>query len=210
MIRLCSNAEMVAGGREQPALHLAFLIWMSRQRPRRGHTYATAPVRFRSHASLTFTTMSTRSAARSRQASRTTEPSVQDSATAAAHDEEYQKTNGSSGRTRVTRKSSKTYCVCKKPDDGSPMIHCSSCKDWFHFRCVELSEQDAEEIQLYICPSCHQKTGARIIRMGGPRGDPRVPWCKGFPRKTKPKQQGPRERQTRHREGTRTGVRRVK
>ncbi|KAI0334554.1 hypothetical protein GY45DRAFT_1269691 [Cubamyces sp. BRFM 1775] len=69
-----------------------------------------------------------------------------------------------STRSRVTRKNSKTYCMCKKPNDGSPMIHCASCKDWFHFRCVELSEKDAEEIQLYICPSCHQKTGARTIK----------------------------------------------
>ncbi|OSD02932.1 hypothetical protein PYCCODRAFT_1434818 [Trametes coccinea BRFM310] len=44
------------------------------------------------------------------------------------------------------------------------MIRCASCKDWFHFRCVELSEKDAEEIQLYICPPCHQKTGARTIK----------------------------------------------
>ncbi|KAI0350712.1 hypothetical protein OH77DRAFT_1412629 [Trametes cingulata] len=72
--------------------------------------------------------------------------------------------NGPSARSRVTRKGSKTYCICNKPNDGSPMIHCASCKDWFHFRCVELSEKDAEEIQLYICPPCHQKTGARTIK----------------------------------------------
>ncbi|RPD64235.1 hypothetical protein L227DRAFT_571804 [Lentinus tigrinus ALCF2SS1-6] len=44
------------------------------------------------------------------------------------------------------------------------MIHCSTCKDWYHFRCVELSERDAEDIRRYVCPSCHQKTGERTIK----------------------------------------------
>ncbi|EJF64119.1 hypothetical protein DICSQDRAFT_100770 [Dichomitus squalens LYAD-421 SS1] len=72
--------------------------------------------------------------------------------------------NGSLGKVRATKRGAKIYCLCKKPDDGSPMIHCSSCKDWYHFRCVELSETDAEEIQHYVCPLCHEKTGARTIR----------------------------------------------
>ncbi|KAI0820319.1 hypothetical protein BC628DRAFT_1397687 [Trametes gibbosa] len=107
--------------------------------------------------------MSTRSAARSRQSSRT-DPLAQDSAASVQDEKENAKVPGPPGRSRVTRRNSKAYCVCRKPDDGSPMIHCSSCKDWFHFRCVELSEKDAEEIQLYICPSCQQKTGARVIK----------------------------------------------
>ena len=24
----------------------------------------------------------------------------------------------------------KEYCVCKQPDDGTPMVNCSECKDW--------------------------------------------------------------------------------
>ncbi|OBZ73643.1 Transcription factor bye1 [Grifola frondosa] len=43
------------------------------------------------------------------------------------------------------------------------MIYCGECKDWYHFRCVQLSERDAEDIQLYICPTCHEKTGLRTI-----------------------------------------------
>ncbi|KAJ3003564.1 hypothetical protein NUW54_g5232 [Trametes sanguinea] len=107
--------------------------------------------------------MTTRAAARARQLSQANPPSQEDSSVV-QDEKENVKMNGSAGKARVTRKSSKTYCICKKPDDGSPMIRCASCKDWFHFRCVELSEKDAEEIQLYICPSCHQKTGARTIK----------------------------------------------
>ncbi|EED81881.1 predicted protein [Postia placenta Mad-698-R] len=75
---------------------------------------------------------------------------------------------------------SKVFCVCRKPDDGTPMIRCEQCREWFvfsatglgairlncvryHFRCVGLSERDAEDIQTYICERCHQKTGLRTI-----------------------------------------------
>ena len=112
--------------------------------------------------------------------------------------------NGTSGKAKATKRGAKTYCLCKKVDDGSPMIHCSSCKDWcvpsslhpvatsrfandlcrrYHFRCVDLSERDAEEIresspillqhlaqahsvfdsESYVCPPCHEKTGARTL-----------------------------------------------
>ena len=38
--------------------------------------------------------------------------------------------NGVSAKAKPARKGSKAYCLCREPDDGSPMIHCSSCKDW--------------------------------------------------------------------------------
>ncbi|KAI0666802.1 hypothetical protein C8Q78DRAFT_994559 [Trametes maxima] len=107
--------------------------------------------------------MSARPATRSQQAART-EVTSQEQEAVSVDEKENVKMRVPSGRSRVTRKGLKTYCICKKPDDGSPMIHCASCKDWFHFRCVELSDKDAEEIQLYICPSCHQKTGSRTIK----------------------------------------------
>ncbi|KAI0644219.1 hypothetical protein C8Q79DRAFT_974759 [Trametes meyenii] len=107
--------------------------------------------------------MSTRPATRSQQAARVEAP-PQEQEASSVDEKENIRLKGTSGRSRVTRKALKTYCICKKPDDGSPMIHCASCKDWFHFRCVELSDRDAEEIQLYICPSCHQKTGSRTIK----------------------------------------------
>ncbi|KAJ3526469.1 hypothetical protein NM688_g8259 [Phlebia brevispora] len=57
----------------------------------------------------------------------------------------------------------KVYCSCKQPDDGSPMILCSECKEWYHFRCLNLDERDAEDIRLFVCPSCHDKTGLRSV-----------------------------------------------
>ncbi|KZT09941.1 uncharacterized protein LAESUDRAFT_694467 [Laetiporus sulphureus 93-53] len=67
-------------------------------------------------------------------------------------------------RPRTASKASKVHCLCRKPDDGSPMIRCDECKGWYHFRCVGLKESDAEDIQLYICPPCAERTGLRSIK----------------------------------------------
>ena len=69
---------------------------------------------------------------------------------------------------KVLRSSGPVYCNCQKGDDGSPMVHCEECKIWcvgtliirsssvafsakrlltrYHFSCVDLTEEDAEEI----------------------------------------------------------------
>jgi predicted RNA-binding Zn-ribbon protein involved in translation (DUF1610 family) len=46
------------------------------------------------------------------------------------------------------------YCICRQPDDGSFMIHCDSCGDWMHGRCINISRQLAETIDEYKCPRC--------------------------------------------------------
>ncbi|KAI0766609.1 hypothetical protein BD413DRAFT_147774 [Trametes elegans] len=130
---VCSSGTL--HGSSSSSLYLACLIGPCGESRGVGKGMATlTPQRcaVSSHTALTFTTMSTRSAARPRQPSRPTEhqPHAQDQGSAAHDEKENGKVNGSSGRSRVTRKSSKTYCVCKKPDDGSPMIHCAGCKDW--------------------------------------------------------------------------------
>jgi len=69
---------------------------------------------------------------------------------------------------KALRSSGPVYCNCQKGDDGSPMVHCEECKIWcvgrllirpssvaictkrlpprYHFSCVDLTEEDAEEI----------------------------------------------------------------
>ncbi|KZT71960.1 hypothetical protein DAEQUDRAFT_706216 [Daedalea quercina L-15889] len=78
-------------------------------------------------------------------------------------------------RPRTASKASKAHCLCRKPDDGSPMIRCEECKEWYvyHFRCVNLSARDAEDVQTYVCPSCHERTGLRTISeyLGSMQGD---------------------------------------
>ena len=68
---------------------------------------------------------------------------------------------------KALRSSGPVYCNCQKGDDGSPMVHCEECKLWcvrtlirsssvairakclptrYHFSCVDLTEEAAEEI----------------------------------------------------------------
>lgn len=47
-----------------------------------------------------------------------------------------------------------TYCICKKPDDGSLMIQCDSCDNWYHGACVAITQEVADTLKTYICPRC--------------------------------------------------------
>ena len=41
---------------------------------------------------------------------------------------------------------------CKLPDDGSPMIGCDNCEEWYHWVCVGI-QVDPEE-DSWFCPRC--------------------------------------------------------
>ncbi|KAM4678225.1 transcription initiation factor TFIID subunit 3 isoform 2-T2 [Discoglossus pictus] len=45
---------------------------------------------------------------------------------------------------------------CNKPDDGSPMIGCDECDDWYHWPCVGLSDAPPETEQ-WFCTKCRDK-----------------------------------------------------
>ena len=38
-----------------------------------------------------------------------------------------------SGKSRI--ESIDVYCICRLPDDGSPMVCCNACNEWFHQSC---------------------------------------------------------------------------
>ncbi|KAI0306149.1 hypothetical protein B0F90DRAFT_1910520 [Multifurca ochricompacta] len=63
----------------------------------------------------------------------------------------------------VKAKEEELFCSCRGVDDGTPMVQCGTCDEWYHFRCVQLSEDDASEIMVYVCPSCQEKTGRRTV-----------------------------------------------
>ena len=50
------------------------------------------------------------------------------------------------------------YCLCRAEDDGSMMILCETCEDWFHPRCVGLTIRAAKQLGdddiPYLCPTC--------------------------------------------------------
>ncbi|XP_003747052.1 transcription initiation factor TFIID subunit 3 [Galendromus occidentalis] len=43
--------------------------------------------------------------------------------------------------------------ACAKPDDGSPMIGCDQCDDWYHWECVGIDEPPSEDVQ-WFCTRC--------------------------------------------------------
>ncbi|XP_038259520.1 transcription initiation factor TFIID subunit 3 [Dermochelys coriacea] len=45
---------------------------------------------------------------------------------------------------------------CNKADDGSPMIGCDDCDDWYHWLCVGITAAPPEEMQ-WFCSKCASK-----------------------------------------------------
>ncbi|XP_053572412.1 transcription initiation factor TFIID subunit 3 isoform X2 [Bombina bombina] len=45
---------------------------------------------------------------------------------------------------------------CNKADDGSPMIGCDGCDDWYHWPCVGISDEPPENEQ-WFCTTCFSK-----------------------------------------------------
>ena len=45
------------------------------------------------------------------------------------------------------------YCICRLTDDGSEMIQCSTCDEWFHTFCVNIDTRFLEETD-WTCRKC--------------------------------------------------------
>ncbi|KAJ1306574.1 hypothetical protein OPQ81_007575 [Rhizoctonia solani] len=52
-------------------------------------------------------------------------------------------------------------CTCGDTQISGPMLRCGECHRWYHFRCADLTERDAEELAYYICASCAMSTGKK-------------------------------------------------
>ncbi|KAG6919512.1 hypothetical protein DXG01_005102 [Tephrocybe rancida] len=50
---------------------------------------------------------------------------------------------------RSTRSTPVVFCHCKRGDDGTPMVQCGECRTWYHFSCIELKEEEAEDIMTW-------------------------------------------------------------
>ena len=38
------------------------------------------------------------------------------------------------------------YCICRKPDDGTPMVCCDGCDEWYHIRCIGLHKDEVNNL----------------------------------------------------------------
>jgi hypothetical protein len=51
----------------------------------------------------------------------------------------------------MTKKKS-LFCLCRGPDDGTFMIQCQECREWYHGSCVNVTPEKADQIDDYLCP----------------------------------------------------------
>lgn len=55
----------------------------------------------------------------------------------------------------LVQEDQKLYCVCMQPHSSiRPMIQCDNCDDWLHLTCVNVSMDQVDQLQEFICPSC--------------------------------------------------------
>jgi hypothetical protein len=45
------------------------------------------------------------------------------------------------------------YCTCRKTDDGSMMVQCQRCSEWYHLHCLSIAEDELPDGD-WICNSC--------------------------------------------------------
>ncbi|KAL8994792.1 MAG: hypothetical protein Q9169_005328 [Polycauliona sp. 2 TL-2023] len=47
------------------------------------------------------------------------------------------------------------FCICRGPDNHTWMIACDGpCEDWFHGKCINMTEKEGDLIEKYYCPNC--------------------------------------------------------
>lgn len=53
--------------------------------------------------------------------------------------------------------SEELYCICRKPDNGTLMISCDGCEEWFHTKCMKIEAQHLGLLDKFFCKFCHWK-----------------------------------------------------
>lgn len=52
-----------------------------------------------------------------------------------------------------------SYCVCQLPYDGSAMLRCDGCGEWYHLACIGVSAARAAATPQFTCHACAQSNG---------------------------------------------------
>ncbi|PWN33047.1 uncharacterized protein FA14DRAFT_80806 [Meira miltonrushii] len=56
----------------------------------------------------------------------------------------------------------KLYCICRSLyDEERMMIACDRCDDWYHTICMKMKDEQAELVDVFICPNCERSTEKR-------------------------------------------------
>lgn len=64
--------------------------------------------------------------------------------------------------------SEKIFCICRRKnsdsEDDDMMIECDICKDWLHFKCVNINQRISIDIETYVCPRCVSDTNNIVYK----------------------------------------------
>jgi hypothetical protein len=52
----------------------------------------------------------------------------------------------------------RVYCFCRQPWQGRFMIQCDHCQEWYHGSCVDITQTEAFDINLYKCKDCIKRS----------------------------------------------------
>ena len=52
------------------------------------------------------------------------------------------------------------YCTCRGRDDGTFMIQCDRCTEWYHGKCIQVTRRKVKEVEKWVCPFCEAKIKA--------------------------------------------------
>eukprot|EP01029_Cantina_marsupialis_P023500 TRINITY_DN588_c0_g1_i12.p1 TRINITY_DN588_c0_g1~~TRINITY_DN588_c0_g1_i12.p1 ORF type:complete len:2120 (-),score=751.89 TRINITY_DN588_c0_g1_i12:303-6662(-) len=55
------------------------------------------------------------------------------------------------------------YCLCRGLNDGSTMIGCDICEEWFHCSCMGIPLESASTIGTFMCLNCCQKLNREYV-----------------------------------------------
>lgn len=53
--------------------------------------------------------------------------------------------------------SEELYCICRKTDNGSLMISCDGCEEWFHTKCMKIESLHLTLLDKFYCKFCQWK-----------------------------------------------------
>ena len=71
------------------------------------------------------------------------------------------------------------FCICRKPYYPQwTMICCDVCEEWYHPKCVGVSNKRVELLDAFVCPKCEQDTGKASTWLAKPKHPP-VLWPTG-------------------------------
>lgn len=59
------------------------------------------------------------------------------------------------------------HCICGGPSDGSFMLCCDSCDNWYHGSCMKLDQVASDALTKWICPPCSGNSSVKSVHING-------------------------------------------